>query len=297
MRPETESIVITGYPSVSSAVESVRIGVYDYLRKPFTEDELKEAVGGALKKSEEASLEEILVRTTKERLIQKSEVIGVLNRAYEDLTFWHDLMEKGSKALDGYRLSLEAKGAIVSGDLNWIRQHVGELTKDQLRFIYKRLKEKRGKREGHHLETRQVNREEPCASARGFFKQKPFGPAGLCGSSPDGHFHPSAAEHSGFSRKGGEFPGADTISWREFERGGGWLRFKRYEENTKSHPHASEDPKGLGLLPEWALLEISDHIGLPPQRCSGLLPSMLNSDQPIGKTSSVCAEEPPAVRV
>lgn len=138
-RPETEAIVITGYPSVSSAVESVKIGVYDYLRKPFTEDELKVAVGGALKKREDASLEEILVRTEQERLIQKGEVIGVLNRASEDLTFWRDLMEKGSKALEGYRLSKEAKAAIVSGDLNWIRQQVGELTKDQLRFIYKRL--------------------------------------------------------------------------------------------------------------------------------------------------------------
>jgi DNA-binding response OmpR family regulator len=138
-RPETEAIIITGYPSVSSAVESVKIGVYDYLRKPFTEDELMEAVGGALKKREEASLEEILVRTEQEWLIQKSEVIGVLNRASEDLTFWRDLMENGSKALEGYRLSGEAKAAIVSGDLNWIRQHVGELTKDQLRFIYKRL--------------------------------------------------------------------------------------------------------------------------------------------------------------
>jgi len=48
-------------------------------------------------------------------------------------------MEKGSGALDGYRLSMDAKGAIVSGDLKWIRQHVGELTRDQLRFIHKRL--------------------------------------------------------------------------------------------------------------------------------------------------------------
>ena len=138
-RPETEAIVITGYPSVSSAVESVRIGVYDYLRKPFTEDELKEAVGGALKKRQEASIEEILVRTERERLIQKREVIAVLDRASEELSFWHDLMEKGSTALEGYRLSQEAKGAIVSGDLNWIKQHVGELTKEQLKFIYKRL--------------------------------------------------------------------------------------------------------------------------------------------------------------
>ena len=137
-RPQTEAIVITGYPSVSSAVESVKIGVYDYLRKPFTEDQLKVAVEGALKRKKEASLEEILVRTEQDRLIQKQEVIRVLERASEDLGFWRELLKEGSKALEGYSLSLEAKAAIVSGDLNWIRKNIGELTKDQLRFVYKR---------------------------------------------------------------------------------------------------------------------------------------------------------------
>lgn len=137
-RPETEAIVITGYPSVSSAVESVKLGVYDYLRKPFTEDEFKGAVEGVFKRKE-ASIEEILVRTEEDRLIQKEEVIRVLDRTSEDKEFWRELMEEGSAALKDYRLSIEAKGAIVSGDLNWLKKHVGALTKDQLRFIYKRL--------------------------------------------------------------------------------------------------------------------------------------------------------------
>ena len=137
-RPETEAIVITGYPSVSSAVESVKLGVYDYLRKPFTEDEFKGAVEGVFKRKE-ASIEEILVTTEEDRLIQKEEVIRVLDRTSEDKEFWRELMDEGSAALKGYRLSIEAKGAIVSGDLNWLKKHVGELTKDQLRFIYKRL--------------------------------------------------------------------------------------------------------------------------------------------------------------
>jgi len=138
-RPETEAIVITGYPSVSSAVESVKIGVFDYLRKPFTEDELKVAVGGALRRKEEASLEEALVETQKGRLIQKQEVIRVLDRTSQDAAFWRELMEKGSDALEGYQLSLRAKAAIVSGDLMWIRQNVGDLSPEQLKFIYKRL--------------------------------------------------------------------------------------------------------------------------------------------------------------
>ena len=48
-------------------------------------------------------------------------------------------MEMGSSALDDYNLSLEAKGAIVAGDLRWINEHVGELTQKQLMFIHKRL--------------------------------------------------------------------------------------------------------------------------------------------------------------
>jgi DNA-binding NtrC family response regulator len=138
-RPQTEAIVITGYPSVSSAVESVKIGVYDYLRKPFTDDQFMEAVEGALKRKEEASIEEVIAETEKGRLIQKQEVIRVLDRTAQDVNFWRALMETGSKALEGYQLSAEAKAAIVRGDLIWIKDHVGELTREQLMFIYKRL--------------------------------------------------------------------------------------------------------------------------------------------------------------
>ena len=63
----------------------------------------------------------------------------MLERTSQDYMFWRDLLEKGSIALKGYRLSSEAKAAIVSGDLKWLRDHVGDLTQKQLRFIYKRL--------------------------------------------------------------------------------------------------------------------------------------------------------------
>ncbi|MCG2777235.1 MAG: response regulator, partial [Desulfobacterales bacterium] len=138
-QPETEAIIITGYPSVSTAVNSVKIGVFEYIRKPFTEDEFKGAVEGALKKKKEASMEKLIVDTEKGRLIQKQEVIRVLDRTSQDADFWRDLMETGSDALDGYNLSRRAKAAIVSGDLKWIKQNVGELTQKQLMFIYKRL--------------------------------------------------------------------------------------------------------------------------------------------------------------
>jgi hypothetical protein len=48
-------------------------------------------------------------------------------------------MNKGSKALQGYQLSDEAKAAIVSGDLNWILKHIGQLNRQQLAWIRGRL--------------------------------------------------------------------------------------------------------------------------------------------------------------
>lgn len=140
-RPETEVVVITGYSTVSSAVDAMKIGVFDYLPKPFSENEIKIAVGDALKKKRETHPARIEARVSSQsaKLIQKREVIRALNRTAEDEAFWKDLMENGSRALDDYRLSHEAKAAIVSGDLNWINRNVGELTQKQLMFIYKRL--------------------------------------------------------------------------------------------------------------------------------------------------------------
>lgn len=138
-RPETKVVIITGYPSVSTAVQAVKIGVDNYLRKPFTDDEFMAAVGGALKDREKGSMEELIAETHKDRLIQREEVIRVLDKAYQNHTFWVELMENGSDALQDYRLSRTAKAAILSGDLNWIRDNVGELSEQQLLFIHSRL--------------------------------------------------------------------------------------------------------------------------------------------------------------
>jgi DNA-binding response OmpR family regulator len=142
-KPGTEVIVITGYSSVSSAVEAMKLGACDYLPKPFTDEEFKEVVEDALKQTEtqRVPVEEPAVDFESEegQLIQKREVIRVLNRTAEDPEFWRELMEKGSEVLNGYPMSSRAKYAITQGDLNWINENVGELTQKQLMFIYKRL--------------------------------------------------------------------------------------------------------------------------------------------------------------
>ena len=47
---DSEVIMITGYPSIESAVEAVKIGAQDYLTKPFTNEELFKAVKKAFDK-------------------------------------------------------------------------------------------------------------------------------------------------------------------------------------------------------------------------------------------------------
>jgi DNA-binding response OmpR family regulator len=140
-KPETEVIVITGYSSVDSAVEAMKLGAFEYLPKPFTDEQFKEVVEGALKEKKAVPLEKPAVdfETEEGRLIQKREVIRALDRAAEDSDFWRELMEKGSEALADYQLSGRARYAITQGDLNWINENVGELTQKQLMFIYKRL--------------------------------------------------------------------------------------------------------------------------------------------------------------
>jgi DNA-binding response OmpR family regulator len=142
-KPETEVIVITGYGTASTAVEAMKLGARDFLPKPFTEEQIKASIGSALKESHVAVAAEPSRRTTtgetEKNLIQKRAVIQALNRTAEDGNFWTDLMENGSLALENYDLSMEAKGAVASGDLKWINENVGELTQKQLMFIYKRL--------------------------------------------------------------------------------------------------------------------------------------------------------------
>jgi NADH:ubiquinone oxidoreductase subunit E len=56
-RPDTGVIVITGYSTVDSAVEAMKLGALDYLPKPFTEDEFVSAVKIALNVTKEAVTE------------------------------------------------------------------------------------------------------------------------------------------------------------------------------------------------------------------------------------------------
>jgi len=46
--PETEVVIITGYPNVETAKEAVRLGAYDYLAKPLGPDDVINVANGAI---------------------------------------------------------------------------------------------------------------------------------------------------------------------------------------------------------------------------------------------------------
>jgi DNA-binding NtrC family response regulator len=46
--PDTEVVIITGYPTVETAKEAVRLGAYDYLAKPVGPDDVINVANGAM---------------------------------------------------------------------------------------------------------------------------------------------------------------------------------------------------------------------------------------------------------
>jgi len=78
--PECEVIIITGYASLDTAIQAIRGGAYDYIRKPFKLEELEVAVKNA---SEKISL----IRENRQLLLRLKEAMGEmdgLQRAWDD---------------------------------------------------------------------------------------------------------------------------------------------------------------------------------------------------------------------
>jgi CheY-like chemotaxis protein len=72
MQPDANVVVVTGYPSVDSALSCLRARTFDYLTKPFQVDQLREVVyrcleGKGLLRMTEAALRESLGNAIRER--------------------------------------------------------------------------------------------------------------------------------------------------------------------------------------------------------------------------------------
>jgi DNA-binding NtrC family response regulator len=131
-KPKLPVLMITGYASVQSAVQSMKLGAADYLEKPFTPDQLLKAVALALDIAEAGRPEE-------QALIHKEEVLKVLDRAATDSEFIANLLYEGADALEEYGLTGPEKLAVLTGDIEWIERYAGPLSPAQKRWLEQRL--------------------------------------------------------------------------------------------------------------------------------------------------------------
>lgn len=125
--PGTGIIIITGYGTVPSAVAATKLGVSDYIEKPFAPNEIIAAVRKALPAGQsKAEIDADMVRS-------------VLRLASENPEFSQRLLTEGSRVLSGFGLSAEAEAAIASGDIAWIEKNGGELSPEEREWLERRL--------------------------------------------------------------------------------------------------------------------------------------------------------------
>ena len=131
-KPSLPVVIITGYPSVKSAIRSMKLGAGDFIEKPFTPEQLSLAVAAALRKAKIHPPED-------QAIIHKNEILEVLERAATDSEFTAKLLYLGADALDEYDLTAAEKLAILTGDIPWIEEHIAPLNPVQRRWLEHRV--------------------------------------------------------------------------------------------------------------------------------------------------------------
>ena len=125
-------VMITGYGSVKSAVQAMKLGAAEYLEKPFSPDALIRTVNSALHIAVTRGPED-------QRLIHKEEVLSVLEQAAEDYELVYNLLHYGVDALEEFNLTGPEKLAILTGDIQWIEKQIGPLSPKQRKWLDQRL--------------------------------------------------------------------------------------------------------------------------------------------------------------
>jgi DNA-binding NtrC family response regulator len=123
-RPSLPVVIITGFASIKSAVQAMKLGAADYLEKPFTPEELLGAVDSALHVAATTEPEE-------QAVVHKEEIRKVLELAACDKDFFYNLLKNGADALEDFKLTGPEKLALLTGDISWIESHLGPLTPEQ----------------------------------------------------------------------------------------------------------------------------------------------------------------------
>jgi DNA-binding NtrC family response regulator len=127
-KPNLPVVMITGYATVPSAVQAMKLGAAEILEKPFSPDGLVAVVQKALKARPPEPAADSGV-------IHREEILRMLERAATDQNLVYDLMHCGADALADYELTNAEKLAILTADIEWIEKHVGELSPVQRKWL------------------------------------------------------------------------------------------------------------------------------------------------------------------
>jgi len=134
-RPDTGVIVITGYSTVPSAVEAMKLGVHDYLPKPFTEDEFMTVVRGALDVHKEAA-----AAVSAEMPPEPEVEVPPLEPLPEDLQRVHEIVATFPKRFVGTREEIIPMLQTIQDNLGYIpefaMEKIAELTRTPPASVY-----------------------------------------------------------------------------------------------------------------------------------------------------------------
>ena len=119
LRPDIDVVVITGYGSIDTAVETLQHGASEYVQKPFTVDELSEFARKLLIKRE-ARLE-----------IQRKPVVRVVSPYMAEATPPHEYCVPGGAFLSPNHVwaRIEPNGQVRIGIDDFIRKALGPISK------------------------------------------------------------------------------------------------------------------------------------------------------------------------
>jgi len=137
VRPDIDVIVITGYATIETAVETMKHGAMDYVQKPFTEDELIAFVNKALIKRQD-KIEKRMKPTV--RLVTSSTTESTLKHEFN--------IPAGVFVAENHTwIMIEMNGTIRVGIDDFIRKIVGKFNRIELPKLGKQIKK------GEHLFT------------------------------------------------------------------------------------------------------------------------------------------------
>jgi DNA-binding NtrC family response regulator len=128
-KPKLPVVIITGYATVPSAVQAMKLGAAEILEKPFSPDGLVYTVQKAMNPTPAAESEH------EQGLVHREEVLRLLERAATDQNFVYELMHCGADALADTALTNAEKLAILTADIEWIEKNVGQLSAVQRKWL------------------------------------------------------------------------------------------------------------------------------------------------------------------